>query len=139
MSAKDVIHQPVKNALMKDGWHITDDPFTLEYEGTRVYVDLGAERFLAAEREGKKIAVEIKSFLGPSIVQDIGEALGKYILYLSFLKKTDPSRRLFLAISHITYANLQENKAIQMLLEENHVAIIVVNINLQEIVAWIQN
>ena len=36
----------VKNALVKDGWVITDDPFTLEYKGLRVYADLGAEKLL---------------------------------------------------------------------------------------------
>ena len=26
-------HNEFKNALVKDGWVITDDPFTLEYKG----------------------------------------------------------------------------------------------------------
>ncbi|MCL4867605.1 MAG: hypothetical protein KJ063_01440 [Anaerolineae bacterium] len=29
MSAKDLIHEAVHNALLKDGWSITDDPLTL--------------------------------------------------------------------------------------------------------------
>ncbi len=28
MPAKDIYHNEVKNALIKDGWTITDDPFT---------------------------------------------------------------------------------------------------------------
>ncbi len=30
--AKDIIHLPVKNALIKDGWVITHEPFQAEYD-----------------------------------------------------------------------------------------------------------
>ena len=43
MSAKDVYHESVRNALVKDGWTITDDPFTIEYKGARLQADLAAE------------------------------------------------------------------------------------------------
>ena len=29
MPAKDTYHDPLRNALIKDGWTITDDPFRL--------------------------------------------------------------------------------------------------------------
>jgi hypothetical protein len=35
--------------------------------GVEMYVDLGAEKIIAAEKDGKKIAVEIKSFIGRPI------------------------------------------------------------------------
>ncbi len=41
---KDIIHDAVKNALIKDGWLITHDPFIVQYEDARVFIDLGAER-----------------------------------------------------------------------------------------------
>ena len=56
MPAKDFIHNTVKNALIKDGWTITNDPYTIRYEDDSVYADLGAERPFAAERAGQKIA-----------------------------------------------------------------------------------
>jgi hypothetical protein len=31
MPAKDIYHDHVKEALEKDGWTITDDPYKLEY------------------------------------------------------------------------------------------------------------
>jgi hypothetical protein len=55
MPAKDVIHDAVKNALVNDGWTITDDPLRLKYKAVNLSVDLGAERTLAAEREGEKL------------------------------------------------------------------------------------
>jgi hypothetical protein len=42
MPAKDVIHDAVKNALVKDGWTITDDPLRLKYKAVNLSVDLGA-------------------------------------------------------------------------------------------------
>ena len=48
MPARDVFHQQVRNALIKDGWVITHDPLTLSLGGPDVFVDLGAERPIAA-------------------------------------------------------------------------------------------
>ena len=66
MPAKDKYRDAVRNALEKDGWTITDDPLHLVWGKKDMYVDLGAERVLAAENQGRRIAVEVKSFLGVS-------------------------------------------------------------------------
>jgi len=50
MPAKDTIHDAVKNALIKDGWKITHDPYTIKYEEVTAYADLGAELIFAAEK-----------------------------------------------------------------------------------------
>ncbi|WP_445240167.1 element excision factor XisH family protein [Microcoleus vaginatus] len=68
MAAKDKFHNVVKIAIEKDGWTITDDPLFIRAEDVDFYIDLGAEKVLAAEKAGQKIAVEIKSFLGASEV-----------------------------------------------------------------------
>src|SRR5262245_16308685 len=90
MSARDKYHDPCKKALIKDGWKITDDPLRLEYGSKDMYVDLGAEEVLAAEKAGQKIAVEIKSFLGPSDLTDLQRALGQFVLYRSVIERTEP-------------------------------------------------
>ena len=64
MPARDTYHDAVCKALVKDGWTITDDPLRLVWGKKDYYVDLGAERILAAERHGRRIAVEVKSFVG---------------------------------------------------------------------------
>jgi hypothetical protein len=71
MTAKDIYHDTVKNALIKSGWHITHDPLVLKWGSKDLYVDLGAERLLAAEKSGQKIAVEVKSFVSQSEVDDL--------------------------------------------------------------------
>jgi hypothetical protein len=77
MAAKDIFHDVVKIALQKDGWTITDDPLHIRLGGAiDMYIDLGAEKVIAAEKEGRKIAVEIKSFLGSSTLTEFHLALG---------------------------------------------------------------
>ena len=50
MPARDRLHNAVKNALIRDGWTITHDPLRLTSGRRNLYVDLGAERLLAAEK-----------------------------------------------------------------------------------------
>jgi hypothetical protein len=77
VSARNIYHDAVVHALTADGWTITDDPLRLEIGDRKLYVDLGAEqRAVAAERAGRKIAVEIHSFLGRSPVRDLQRRLG---------------------------------------------------------------
>ncbi|MDB9323560.1 element excision factor XisH family protein [Nodularia spumigena CS-591/04] len=55
MPARDIYHSTVKNALIKDGWKIVYDPLRIRLaRGKNLFVDLGAERLLAAERETEK-------------------------------------------------------------------------------------
>lgn len=88
----------VKAALVKEGWKITHDPYTLPSGRRNLFVDLGAERLIAAERGAETIAVEIKSFLHDSEVADLEDALGQFVLYRAALRRHDPSRRLLVAV-----------------------------------------
>src|SRR5207244_518057 len=94
MAAKDLYHEDVRTALLRDGWTITDDPLRLRWGKKDYYVDLEAERVIAAERSGRRIAVEIKSFIGPSLVDDMEKALGQYLVYRSIMRHRQPDREL---------------------------------------------
>jgi len=74
--AKDIIHLPVKKAIEKAGWTVTNEQYTVQYAKFTMYADLAAERLIAAQRGTEKIAVEIKSFVKRSAVQDVRDALG---------------------------------------------------------------
>jgi hypothetical protein len=50
MPVLDKIHDAVRNALEKDGWAITFDPFRIDYLELVMFADLGAERSLEARR-----------------------------------------------------------------------------------------
>jgi hypothetical protein len=137
MSAKDIIHDSVKNALIKDGWTITADPFTIRYEDATVFADLAAERAIAAEKAGNKIIVEIKSFSSPSPLHDLKIALGQYQIYLPFLHELNIDHKLYLAISDLTYDTLFQRKSVELLVEWYKLSLFVVNLASEEIIEWI--
>ena len=56
MPQRDIYHDAVRNALIKDGWDITHDPFAIAFGQHNLYVDLGAKQMLAAEKEGRRIS-----------------------------------------------------------------------------------
>lgn len=87
MPAKDTDHEAVKHALIKAGWTVTHDPYTISFGFKNVFVDLGAERVLGAERGNEKIAIEIKSFMGASDMRDLENALGQYVFYKALLAR----------------------------------------------------
>jgi XisH protein len=45
----------VKHALSKPGWTITDDPLFIRIGTVEMYIDLGAEKILMAEKVAKFI------------------------------------------------------------------------------------
>jgi len=137
LMAKDIIHEAVKRALIKDGWAITHDPFTIRYQTITLSADLGAERAIAAERAGQKIVVEIKSFVGLSPIQDFKLALGQYVLYKGFLEVTDPERKLYLAVNHLVYHDFLQQEAIALIRQRYQVCLITVNVASEEITQWI--
>jgi hypothetical protein len=69
---------------------ITHDPLTLRVGAKDLFVDIGAERFLGAEQGGRRIAVEVKSFVGGSEVRELEVALGLFVLYGDALALVEP-------------------------------------------------
>jgi hypothetical protein len=136
MPAKDIYHNAVKSALVKDGWTITADPYRIVYEDAELYADLAAERPIAAERDAQKIVVEIKSFVGRSLMYDFHSALGQYMVYRQLIELTQPEYKLYLAIDDITDENFFQRKSIQAVIEANNLLMIVVDIEKEIIVRW---
>jgi len=137
MPAKDIYHDTVKKALIKDGWVITHDPLRLQWGPKDMYVDLGAEQLLAAEKAGRKIAVEIKSFIGPSELEDLKMALGQFVLYRTIMRETEPDRELYLAVRQATFIALFDEPVGRLLLESEHIRLIVFDPQTEVIVKWI--
>jgi hypothetical protein len=136
MPARDLYHDVVKRSLVKDGWTITHDPLVLKWGAKDLYVDLGAERLLAAERGGERIAIEVKSFLGPSDVDDLEKALGQFILYHDLLAERDPDRMLFLAVSIDVWRDVFEEPIGQLLLAKKRLRVLVFEPKEEEILRW---
>jgi hypothetical protein len=137
MPRYDLYHEPVKHALIKDGWTITDDPFIIEYKGLRLYADLGAEKPIAAEKLGRKIVVEIKVFGSPSPVTELERAVGQYGIYRTFLERVSPERELFLAIAQDVYEDFFLQPAVQDIVAAHEMHLLVFEPATEEIVQWI--
>ncbi|MEQ8538559.1 MAG: XisH family protein [Coleofasciculus sp. D1-CHI-01] len=103
MAAKDLFHNSVKQALLKEDWVITADPLKLKIEGVKLEVDLAAEKIIAAQKAECKIAVEIKSFLNTSVITDFHAALGQFLNYRLALQMTESERILYLAVPIDTF------------------------------------
>jgi hypothetical protein len=138
--AKDIYHQIVKEALIKDGWAITNDPYLLSRNSiNKPYeIDLGAEKILIAERGLEHIAVEIKSFLGSSVTYDFHAAFGQYGIYRYFLETKDPNRKLFLAITEEIYESFFIDIDIENLCVHFNISLIIFDSNHKNIVKWIE-
>jgi hypothetical protein len=136
MAAFDYIHDAVRNALLKDGWTITADPFHIPTEDFTLHVDLAAERPIAAEKAGRKIAVEIKSFLGHSQITDFERALGQYEIYRTLLDRFEGDRKLYLAVPSATFDDFFSLETIQYIVCKYNVAILVIDVDKEQVVAW---
>jgi len=137
MPKLDIFHSAVKNALEKDGWTITHDPLRLEIGKRRMYVDLGAECLIAAEKNLRKIAVEVKSFVGKSDCKDLEDALGQYVLYQKVLNATDRERILYLAVNEITFMGIFSEEIGQLILSDPNFHLLVFQEDTEEISQWI--
>jgi hypothetical protein len=136
--AKNIHHDAVVHALLADGWTITHDPLTLSYGGKDLFVDLGAERLaLAAEKAGQKIAVEIQSFLSPSPVRDLEEAVGQYAIYQAILAETEPERFVYLAVPRRIYEGLLTERFGQVVVSRLQLRLLVFDEKQERVIQWI--
>ncbi|MBA3921577.1 MAG: XisH family protein [Nostocaceae cyanobacterium] len=136
MSAKDKFHNIIKTSLEKDKWTITDDPLRIEWGLVAVYIDLGAEKIIGAEKEGHKIAVEVKSFLAQSTISEFHTALGQFINY-RFVLSQQPQRTLYLAVPLDTYNIFFQLPFTQAIVQQNQLRLLIYDIEKQEISQWL--
>lgn len=136
--AKDLFHNTVKIALQKDGWKITHDPYQLRYGVADVYIDLAAEEAIAAEKEGCKIAVEVKSFAGGSTISEFHTALGQFLNYrIAIEVSSEPERILYLAVPTDTYQMFLKFEPAKTVIERYEIRLIIYNPTREAIDQWI--
>ncbi len=138
MPKKDLYHDNVKNALIHEGWLITHDPFYIQFgEADFLYIDLAAEKIIAAEKKGQKIAVEIKSFSNDSAIYDFHLALGQFMNYRIVLEEKEPERLLYLAVPLDTYQSFFQRALPKRAVERYELKLIVYRTQKEEIAKWI--
>ena len=126
--ARDKIHTPVKDALIDDGWLVTDDPLYMKVGNLPIFIDLGAER----------IAVEVKTFSNPSFITALYEAVGKYIIYRKALRLDESDRILYLAMPEDVYIRYSEEPLFTGTLKDENVNLILFETDIEKITKWIK-
>lgn len=137
MSARDLFHDIVKTALQKDSWTITHDPYPLPAGSFDLAIDLGAEKVIAADRGEQRIAVEIKSFLGPSKITEFYGAMGQFIAYRTALNTQDPHRILYLAVPDDIYDRFFLTPFVQELVRQNQLYLLTYTVETESLEKWI--
>lgn len=136
MSVRDTFHDAVRRALEKDGWTITDDPLRIQVAEVELLIDLGAECLIAAEKQGQKIAVEIKTFAKASAISEFHTALGQFLSYQFALEERDPNRQLFLAIPQEAQRTFFAKRFARAMVERYSIRLMIYNPVIEEVVSW---
>jgi XisH protein len=138
MPAYDFFHEAVKQGLIKEGWTITADPLTIQFGLLDIYIDLAAEKVIAAERGTDRIAVEIKSFLGPSPLTSFHSALGQFLNYQIVLQDEDPGRTLYLAVPKPVHYEFFSHRLVQEAVRRFGIPLIVYDPEQEVLERWIR-
>jgi hypothetical protein len=147
MPRRDTTHHIIKQALVKEGWEITDDPYVISYGERFLFIDLGVgrSRFLSqqkgyiigVERDRTRIAIEIKEFRGLSAMADLEQAIGQYSLYKLLLNQVDPGREIYLGVTDITYETIFSEQIGKLVINELPLNLLVVDATTAEVKQWI--
>jgi XisH protein len=136
MSARDLFHEAVKQALDKDGW-VNVAPLTLRYGTTKLEIDLGAEQVFVAQKNNVQVAIEVKSFAAASVVYEFHHAIGQYVHYRMALRRIQPDRLPYLALPNEIYERFFRMDFFCDSLEENQVRLLLVDANSEEVTQWL--
>lgn len=138
MPQHDLHHDAVKNALVKDGWTVTHDPFTIKLDDLKLYVDLAAEKPALLNDPLHTIAIEIKVFGGLSFITEFEKAVGQYRIYHQFLEELFPERILYLAVALSAFEESFQLPSIQAIVRKQEIRLLVFNAETEEILQWIE-
>lgn len=118
------------------------------YEGYRLMtdllkdaltIDIGAEKLIIAEKGIEKIAVEVKSFLGDSLIYDFHGALGQLLVYKVNLEIQEPERELFLAIPAAVYERMTQQRIFEVVAERYDVNFLIYEPIEKKVVSWVKH
>ena len=101
-----------------------------------LYIDLAADRILAAEKDGDRIAVEVKSFVSPSVISEFHTALGQFVNYRIALRQQEPDRVLYLAVPADTYEAFFVLPFVQNVTASEQIKVVIYDAEREVILEW---
>ena len=137
MPARDKYHDAVRNALIKDGWTITHDPFHLQWDDKEEYVTTEDERLIAAHKLDQNIAVVIAPCLQPLPDAELERSIDLCAVYRSVLAEQKPDCVLHLALPEEVVKDVFQEPLGRLLIEEGIARIIGFDPVEEKIIQWI--
>ena len=134
MPAKDRYHDAVKRALIKDGWTIEDEQFTLTVDKRNLWIDLQASK----GEPQLIILIEVKELADvDSAIEALANALGKYELYRLALQVSNLDYPLYVAVTKQSYDGILSERIGTLVLGHAQIPLIVFDAETEEIIKWI--
>lgn len=123
-------------------------PIVMSFGERFLFIDLGGSKeqkvpylkegnFIAIERNNQKIAVEIKKFRGRSVVKNLEQVIGQYMLYNLVLQSLEPDRLVYLAITDVDYDEIFSEPLGRLARTGIPLRLIVVDVETVEVKQWI--
>ncbi|MFQ5629633.1 MAG: element excision factor XisH family protein, partial [bacterium] len=85
---------------------------------------------------GQKIAIEVKSFIGASLLSEFHTAVGQFMNYRMALKEQDAERILYLAVPKDTYKDFFTLEFGQIAIRHYQLKLIVYDVESEVIIKW---
>lgn len=134
MPAKDHLHDSVKRALIKAGWAIDNEQVRLKVGDRNLWIDIQASR----SGLQNTVLIEVKGFENaPSLVEELSDAVGQYIVYSFALVAKQISMPLYLAVPNAAYEGIWIEELGQGLVESVGIKLLVFDPITEEVVRWL--
>ncbi len=137
MPTQDLYHDIVRDALRQDGWRITHTTLQLKARAASSAGELWEGPWLIADKDERKVAVVVSSFVGRSNLTDITQTWRQLRLSRPQLHDMDSDRVVYLAVRQATYSACFGGTEGDLLLEKEHMQLIVFDPRAEVIVQWV--
>jgi hypothetical protein len=132
---RDLYRNQVRNALLREGWRITHNALRLQRaQGETVTPNVAP--LLAAEKDERKIAVAINSFVGSSTLEDLQHIFRQLARSRVLLHSMDPDYTVYLALRQAVYHALCAAPTGPSLLKRAPCSLLVFEPRTEVIVHW---
>lgn len=137
MPALDSCEPQVVNALRKDGWIVSNQPFFIGTGKEALFADIRA--FKNDNGVPKEIiVVEVKCFANRRMyLDDLYGAIGQYLIYRNAMRSKQVFEPLYLALPTTTYTTLFRREVVVATIREIQMKMLVVDLVKEEISVWV--
>jgi len=139
MPAQDLYHDVVRDALRKDGWRITHTALQLKARAESSAGEPWEGPWLIADKDERKVAVAVNSFVGHSSPEDLTQMWSQLALARPQLRAMNADRVVYLAVRQATYNACFGGTEGDLLLAKEHMQLLVFDPRAEVIVQWVSH